>query len=124
MLRARPGWRTSTHSSNGADCVEVEPSERGNVRMRHSKDPAGPTITFSDRQWSLWLAELTSGEISNTNGVVQVRVEQTGWVVMSSETGAVLRFTGNEVTAFLRGVRDGEFDVEPVETSSAQVSPV
>lgn len=124
MLTARPGWRTSTHSSNGADCVEVEPAERGNVRMRHSKHPAGPAITFSARQWTLWLTELTSGEISNTNGVVDVSVGPAGWVVTAVETGAVLRFTPSEVAAFLRGARDREFDVEPVANPSVRASTV
>jgi hypothetical protein len=45
--RGELAWRTSSRSSGG-NCVEVAP-DGDEVRMRHSKDTAGPVLTF-DRE--------------------------------------------------------------------------
>ncbi|RZT79065.1 uncharacterized protein DUF397 [Micromonospora violae] len=46
-------WRKSTRSgSNGGDCVEVADNLPGLVAVRDSKDPAGPTLTFSPAAWT------------------------------------------------------------------------
>jgi hypothetical protein len=112
MTAVRPGWRTSSYSSNGTDCVEVNPTASG-ISIRDSKDPAGPVITFTTEQWLLWLDELISGEAGATNGAILVKAMPDGcWQVDAVALGASLHFTAGEVTAFVRGVRDGEFDLD------------
>jgi hypothetical protein len=110
MLSARQGWRTSTYSSNGTNCVEVNPSASG-ISIRHSKNPTGPVITFTPEQWSQWLTELTSGSTSTSNGAVVVTLLTDGcWQVAAVALDTSLNFTAGEVAAFLLGVRDGEFN--------------
>ncbi|MFD6755640.1 DUF397 domain-containing protein [Micromonospora gifhornensis] len=46
-------WRKSTRSGdNGGACVEVADNLPGLVAVRDSKDPAGPTLTFSPTAWT------------------------------------------------------------------------
>jgi hypothetical protein len=55
-------WRRSRHSgSTGGHCVEVA---AGNsvVRVRDSKDPAGPVLAFSAGQWAGFLRGISGGE--------------------------------------------------------------
>lgn len=57
-------WRRSTASGNqGDDCVEVA-FIREAVLVRHSKDPAGPTLRFSLREWAAFVAGVRNGELS------------------------------------------------------------
>lgn len=45
-------WHKSSYSSEqGGDCVEVA-AHPGAVHVRDSKDPEGPTLTFSPTQWT------------------------------------------------------------------------
>ncbi|GIJ27424.1 hypothetical protein Vqi01_25860 [Micromonospora qiuiae] len=49
-------WRKSTRSGdNGGDCVEVADNLPSLVAVRDSKDPAGPTLTFSPRAWATFV---------------------------------------------------------------------
>jgi hypothetical protein len=45
-------WRTSTRSGNGGDCVEVATNLPEVVAVRDSKDPTGPTLTFTPTHWT------------------------------------------------------------------------
>lgn len=57
----RAGWRTSTRSSNGSDCVEVDFTATG-VEMRDSKaHGTGPIIDFTPNQWAAFLDDLSGG---------------------------------------------------------------
>ncbi|MEU4442867.1 DUF397 domain-containing protein [Actinosynnema sp. NPDC050801] len=53
-------WRKSSFSSEGASCVEVAPVGEG-IAMRDSKNPAGPTLSFTIGQWRSFLAGLEDG---------------------------------------------------------------
>ncbi|MEV0217681.1 DUF397 domain-containing protein [Micromonospora sp. NPDC050695] len=55
-------WRKSTRSgdNNGA-CVEVADNLPGLVAVRDSKDPAGPTLTFSPAAWTSFVRFTKSG---------------------------------------------------------------
>ncbi|MFY1693206.1 DUF397 domain-containing protein [Plantactinospora sp. WMMB782] len=44
------GWRKSSHSES-TSCVEVADDVPGRVLVRDSKDPEGPVLTFTPRQW-------------------------------------------------------------------------
>jgi hypothetical protein len=49
-------WRKSTRSGdNGGNCVEVADNLPDVVAVRDSKDPAGPTLTFSPDSWTAFI---------------------------------------------------------------------
>jgi len=45
------GWRKSTYSGSGNNCVEVHTSHRPGVAVRDSKNPHGGILTFTPGQW-------------------------------------------------------------------------
>ncbi|MEU1752332.1 DUF397 domain-containing protein [Micromonospora matsumotoense] len=53
-------WRKSTRSSgNGGNCVEVADNLPGVIAVRDSKDPDGPTLTFTPAAWHTFLTRVT-----------------------------------------------------------------
>ncbi|SCF45981.1 protein of unknown function (DUF397) [Micromonospora matsumotoense] len=53
-------WRKSTRSSgNGGNCVEVADNLPGVIAVRDSKDPDGPTLTFTPAAWHTFLTRIT-----------------------------------------------------------------
>ncbi|MFD4656129.1 DUF397 domain-containing protein [Kitasatospora sp. NPDC058444] len=58
------GWRKSTYSNNGGNCVEVAPDYPGLIPVRDSKDPQGPALVFRAEAWSSFVAAVRSGELS------------------------------------------------------------
>src|SRR4051794_12102935 len=55
-------WRKSTRSGTANDCVEV--ADWGHtIRVRDSKDPHGPTLSFLAGDWSAFVAHVRSGTI-------------------------------------------------------------
>ena len=63
MTESRPShvvFRKST-ASGGANCLEVA-FHGGGVLVRDSKDPAGPSLTFSYDEWSAFLIGVRNGE--------------------------------------------------------------
>jgi hypothetical protein len=53
-------WRKSSHSgANG--CVEVLHGD-DQVAVRDSKDPSGPVLRFTPREWRAFLAGVRDGE--------------------------------------------------------------
>ena len=67
-------WRTSTRSGTNGNCVEVasnlldtqhvEVAKNlpGIVAVRHSKDPDGPVIAYTDAEWSAFTGGVRDGE--------------------------------------------------------------
>ncbi len=54
-------WHKSSHSNgSGGDCVEVADLP-GGAAVRDSKDPTGPTLTFTVTQWAAFTAGLRCG---------------------------------------------------------------
>ena len=54
-------WRKSTRSGgNGGDCVEVAANVPGIVAVRDSKDPSGPVVALTPRQWREFLSSVKS----------------------------------------------------------------
>lgn len=47
-------WRTSSYSNWTSNCVEVAPC----AQVRDSKDPDGPVLTFTSRQWEAFVERL------------------------------------------------------------------
>ncbi len=54
-------WRKASASGTNG-CVEVAPLTNGGVAVRDSKDPSGPTLSFTRREWSLFREGMKSGE--------------------------------------------------------------
>lgn len=52
-------WRKSSYSggSNGS-CVEIADGFTGTLPVRDSKDPSGPSLTFTPDAWSFFVAAL------------------------------------------------------------------
>jgi predicted secreted Zn-dependent protease len=53
-------WKKSTASDSGA-CVEVARLESVTM-LRDSKDPAGPQLSFTAREWEAFLIGVRAGE--------------------------------------------------------------
>ena len=107
--KRRAGWRKSTYSDMGNGCVEVDLTRTG-AQIRHTKIAASPVIAFTAEQWSAWLAEVTAGHLTGTNGAVTVTTAPNARTVHCVDTGHTLVFDENEWTAFRLGAADGEFD--------------
>ncbi|MFF2950720.1 DUF397 domain-containing protein [Kitasatospora sp. NPDC057965] len=56
-------WRKSTYSNGDGDCVEVADGHTGIVPVRDSKDPDGPTLTFTTTAWHSFLTAIHTGEL-------------------------------------------------------------
>jgi hypothetical protein len=50
-------WRTSTHSNNGGECIEIAATHR-TLAVRDSKDPHGPALTFRPAPWAAFTARI------------------------------------------------------------------
>lgn len=44
-------WFKSSRSAGGSDCVEVAHLANGQVGVRDSKNPTGPTLVFTPHEW-------------------------------------------------------------------------
>jgi Domain of unknown function (DUF397) len=55
-------WRTSSHSANGANCVEIASNLPGVVAVRDSKDRDGATLVTSTHAWSAFVASIKRAE--------------------------------------------------------------
>ena len=51
-------WRKSSYSGGANNCVEVAANLPGIVAVRDSKDPFGPALTVSRRQWAVFAGQL------------------------------------------------------------------
>ncbi|WP_406313533.1 DUF397 domain-containing protein [Streptosporangium sp. NBC_01639] len=67
-------WRKSSRSTNGGDCVEVAivPGDPALAEhkadadelylVRDSKDPGGPALAFTQREWDAFVGGVKDGE--------------------------------------------------------------
>jgi hypothetical protein len=60
---ASPGWFKSSRSNPGG-CVEVRFIDDF-VQVRDSKDPKGPILTFTDREWTAFLEGVRFNEFDH-----------------------------------------------------------
>jgi hypothetical protein len=58
---SRAVWWKSSWSNNGGACVEVASNLRGIVAVRDSKDPEGPKLIFTAREWQAFVAGVRGG---------------------------------------------------------------
>jgi len=58
----RTPWRKSTKSgTNGGNCVEVRRRDEA-IQVRDSKNPAGPVLTFTAKEWAAFIGGAKDGE--------------------------------------------------------------
>ncbi|MBF6470075.1 DUF397 domain-containing protein [Nocardia beijingensis] len=57
----RRQWFKSSYSGGGESCVEVAWLADGRVGVRDSKNPTGPTLTFTPGRWEAFTM-LVAGE--------------------------------------------------------------
>lgn len=55
-------WRKSSYSDGERACVEAARLSLGGVAVRHSREPAGPVLAFTDDEWDAFVAGVRSGE--------------------------------------------------------------
>lgn len=56
-------WRKSRYCETSA-CVEIARCDDGTIFLRDGKDPDGPVLRFTERQWLVFLSCLRSGEFN------------------------------------------------------------
>lgn len=58
---AQGGWFKSSLSDTGGGCVEVRFVD-GGVEVRHSKNPGGAVLKYTDEEWDAFNAGAARGE--------------------------------------------------------------
>jgi Domain of unknown function (DUF397) len=58
---SRAQWHKSTRSSANGQCVEVAHLDQA-VAVRDSKNPNGPNLIFTRRDWSTFIRGLKNGD--------------------------------------------------------------
>ncbi|MFE9429240.1 DUF397 domain-containing protein [Kitasatospora sp. NPDC006697] len=56
-----PDWFKSSYSDNGGACIEVAANVPTVVPVRDSKDPEGPSLTFSAEGFTAFIAGVKGG---------------------------------------------------------------
>ncbi len=51
-------------ASGGTNCVEVAFADES-ILLRHSKEPAGPVLSFTHSEWAAFLAGVRRGEFDS-----------------------------------------------------------
>jgi hypothetical protein len=59
---SRASWRKSSHSANGANCVEIASNLADVVAVRDSKDITGPVLTVANDAWSAFVTAIKHGD--------------------------------------------------------------
>ena len=54
-------WRKSTYSNGQAECVEITADLPGITAIRDSKNPHGPALACTHRQWRAFTASNKTG---------------------------------------------------------------
>lgn len=51
-------WRKSSHSGDNGNCVEVAALSSDHIGIRDSKNPAGPMLQVSRKEWRSFIARM------------------------------------------------------------------
>lgn len=65
------GWVTAS-ASGGSECVEVAGGPGRLILIRHSKDPDGPALAFTQAEWAAFLTGCKAGEFDALTGLGQL----------------------------------------------------
>ncbi len=55
-------WFTSSRSQGGKECVEVAFLDCDGVGLRDSKNPTGPALVFTPKEWDTFTAGIQNGK--------------------------------------------------------------
>ncbi|ATL71557.1 DUF397 domain-containing protein [Nocardia terpenica] len=110
------GWQKSSFSRHGSNCVEINRPATDTVLIRDTKDEGKPgprpVISVPAGNWEQFL-EIATGRVSTDDvlgGVPAVEHDSaTGTTTLRDAGGTALVFTPGEWTAFISGVKAGEF---------------
>jgi hypothetical protein len=61
-MKDDPGFRKSSYSGQGANCVEVAALPHG-AAVRDSKDSDGPVLRFTNGEWRAFIGAIKAGRI-------------------------------------------------------------
>jgi hypothetical protein len=61
-MMTRDGKFRKSGNSDTGNCVEVAALPGGGLRVRDSKDKAGPVLGFNEHEWEAFLAGAKQGE--------------------------------------------------------------
>jgi hypothetical protein len=56
------GWRKASASASNGQCVEIAQLPDGGVGVRDSKNPDGPVLHFTIREWTAFVDGVKKGE--------------------------------------------------------------
>ena len=56
------GWRKSSRSGSGGECVQVAELADGDRAVRDSKHPTGPALRFTPAEWAAFTAGVRDGQ--------------------------------------------------------------
>lgn len=109
-------WCKSSRSQGSDHCVEVR-FDGGRVLIRDSKylrnsanDPAAqPIISLSPAEWATFRSAATHQGLRPADAQPVIENLPAGGVSLHQD-GTTLTYTAAEWTAFVAGIRDGEFD--------------
>ncbi|WP_431774819.1 DUF397 domain-containing protein [Streptomyces cucumeris] len=54
-------WVKSSYSAGNGACVEISSPVMGEIAVRDSKDPQGPTLGFAPTSWSSFVSDVRRG---------------------------------------------------------------
>lgn len=60
-------WFKSSRSRDAGACVEAAWLADGNVGLRDSKNPDGPALVFTPREWEAFIGGAQDGEFNRPN---------------------------------------------------------
>lgn len=113
----RRDWFKSSFSASSNNCVEVA-FDGDVVLVRDDKydGPADlqPTVAVPTAAWALFLESALGAEIQGGSVAVPGIVSTVDGAIVRDAVGAVLEFTPTEWTAFVAGIRAGEFTLVSV----------
>lgn len=58
-------WIKASRSASAGECVEARNTSDGMIQLRDSKNPDGPTLTFTPHEWAAWLDGAKKGEFDH-----------------------------------------------------------
>ncbi|MEG8179439.1 DUF397 domain-containing protein [Nocardia terpenica] len=113
---ARPSWFKASFSTDSSNCVEIRFGD-GVVLIRDSKylrDPANdsaaqPFISIPARDWPAFLDAARGFDGTIRRGLPAIEHHASGEVSLHAADGTTLTYTAAEWTAFVSGIRAGEF---------------
>lgn len=108
------GWYKASFSDHGNACVEVR-FEGEEVLIRDSKyrgnEALRPIIAVPAHAWVEFLTIATGDATDDgtTLGIPSIHPENNGYTTLRDAAETTLTYTREEWTAFLAGIRSGEF---------------